>query len=481
MRFIFLLHRYLGIGVGLLMAMWCLSGIVMMYVPYPALAPAERLKGLAPLDWTRCCTTADLPGLDDATRLRALQIEMLDGRPALRLATEGGRRRLLDLTNGREISEITPNIAGAVAREFSERHGLGAWPSLLGTIERDQWTVGGFNPDKPLYHLAMNDPAGTELYVSSTTGRAVQITTATERFWNWLGAVPHWLYPTMLRQNPALWSEIVNWTSLTGCFLTITGIYIGLRQLKRRNSTHRLASPYRGVMFLHHIPGLVFGLFALTWIASGLFSMNPWGLWEGGGDGAERQALAGTPPDWAAAKEAIASLQKAAIQGAPVSIEAAPFEGKLFLIATAADGTRTRLDMQGRPAPFSAADLAQVAALLSAGDASARADMLREEDAYYFAHHREQAPLPVFRVVRNDTGWRYYVDPVSGVLKGKIDDDGKMFRWMHQGLHRLDFTAGLRARPVWDLVMLPLLLGVTFLCAIGAYLGLRSLLWKKSA
>ena len=36
-RLILLLHRYLGIAVGALMVMWCLSGIVMMYVSYPAL------------------------------------------------------------------------------------------------------------------------------------------------------------------------------------------------------------------------------------------------------------------------------------------------------------------------------------------------------------------------------------------------------------------------------------------------------------
>jgi uncharacterized iron-regulated membrane protein len=107
--------------------------------------------------------------------------------------------------------------------------------------------------------------------------------------------------------------------------------------------------------------------------------------------------------------------------------------------------------------------------------------MLTEEDAYYFSHHANKAPLPVFRVVRSDaTGWRYYVDPVSGALMGKIDGDAKMYRWMHQGLHRLDFTETLRARPLWDIVMLPLLSGVSFLCLIGAYLGLRSLLWKKS-
>jgi uncharacterized iron-regulated membrane protein len=37
LRTTFLAHRYLGIGLGVLMLTWCLSGIVMMFVPYPAL------------------------------------------------------------------------------------------------------------------------------------------------------------------------------------------------------------------------------------------------------------------------------------------------------------------------------------------------------------------------------------------------------------------------------------------------------------
>ena len=48
-RLLFLLHRYLGIAVGALMAVWCLSGVVMMYVTYPSLDENTRLQHLAPI------------------------------------------------------------------------------------------------------------------------------------------------------------------------------------------------------------------------------------------------------------------------------------------------------------------------------------------------------------------------------------------------------------------------------------------------
>ncbi len=49
-------------------------------------------------------------------------------------------------------------------------------------------------------------------------------------------------------------------------------------------------------------------------------------------------------------------------------------------------------------------------------------------------------------------------------------------RWLHEGLHRLDFFPGLRSRPIWDVLVLTLLAGVTGVCGTGAFLGLRRLL-----
>ncbi len=51
------------------------------------------------------------------------------------------------------------------------------------------------------------------LYISSRTGTAVQLTTASQRFWNWMGAIPHWIYFTSLRERPELWTQVVVWSS----------------------------------------------------------------------------------------------------------------------------------------------------------------------------------------------------------------------------------------------------------------------------
>ena len=73
----------------------------------------------------------------------------------------------------------------------------------------------------------------------------------------------------------------------------------------------------------------------------------------------------------------------------------------------------------------------------------------------------------------DDARTRYYLDPTSGALLRRVDADGRWHRWLFQGLHRFDFTAWLRARPAWDIIVLILMAGGVGLSATGFYLALR--------
>ena len=473
-RLILLLHRYLGIAVGALMLMWCLSGIVMMYVSYPALGESVRLGALQPIAWRDCCKVADAlsAGLDP----KRIWIEMLDGRPVL---YSGAVSRPVDLSTGSLLERISADQAADVARRFAAGDSPAA-PHLLGLIERDQWTVSGdFNPERPLYRFGLGDDAGTELYVSSRSGRAVQMTTAKERFWNWLGAVPHWLYFTELRRHPRLWSEVVILTSLLGCFLAGVGIYLGIRRLAARPAGRW--SPYSGFNLWHHMAGLTFGVFTLSWVLSGLLSMNPWGWLEGAGAQTESAAIEGAPRSTALG---VALQNLAGAHPACVSLKAAPLGGEIYFIASRANGERLRLNERGAQAPLGGAELKVLARAVAGvgteigtrmgGETPGALEFVTHEDSYYFSHHRELAALPVYRLVLA-SGTRYYLDSVSGMLVAKLDVESRAYRWLHQGLHRMDFAARLRTRPQWDLLMLLLMSGVTVVCATGVYLGYRRL------
>jgi len=391
----------------------------------------------------------------------------------------GGPRRRIDLGSGAPAAPVSAQEAGTVAAAFARRLGLPG-PVAGSLIRRDQWTLSGeFDPDRPLYRFSFGDAGGTELYVSSTSGRAVQLTTAQARFWNRLGSVPHWLYFAPLRSHPYLWTQVVIYSSLIGCFLTVTGLYIGVRQYLRRPP--RQISPYRGYMLWHHVPGLVFGVFLLTWVASGLFSMNPWGFLDGGDATSESAELAGSPLRWGEVEAALAAsaqrsgaapaadhpIAPAAPSAAYVSLRSAPFDGRLYFIATTAAGVRIRLDATGMPAPLAPSELTLAGRLLGAAQAP---QLLRSGDAFYFTHHSEPVSLPVYRLVLRAPGsTRYYLDPVSGEILREIDRSARGYRWLHQGLHRLDFTTGMRTRPFRDVLMAFLLAGATVVSATGLY------------
>jgi uncharacterized iron-regulated membrane protein len=435
------------------MLMWCLSGIIMMYVRYPSLSETRRLAALEPINWHGCCVLT----LEPERPAQWLSIEMLGDRPVARIAQGDGPARLIDLTDGQPIDHISADQARSVALEY------GPAPSPPTLIDRDQWTVSSeFRYDRPLYRFDLGDPAGTQLYVSGTSGKAAQITTRSQRFWNWLGAIPHWLYFTQLRAHVALWSQVVIWTSVLGCFLVGTGLYLGVRQLRRASDGRW--SPYRGFMPWHHLPGLFFGLFVLTWVLSGLISMNPWGFLDS--VSLETNPLRAEKPSGAIMAAAVSTLARAAPADI-VSIAATPFDGHLAFIATANDGTRRRLDPTG--GPMSAPDIVRAAALLN----GRQPELLPNGDSYYFDSRGDGTRLPVYRVIAG--GVRYYLDPLSGDIVRAVDADARLYRWLHEGPHRLDFTPALRRRPFWDLIMLPLMLGVTAVCGTGVWLGLRRL------
>jgi hypothetical protein len=368
------------------------------------------------------------------------------------------------------IPTVSAAEAAQVAKDFLAMKS-GVDPRMLGLVDHDQWTVSGeFRALRPLYRFDLGDRAATQLYISSVTGRAVQVTTSRERFWNWLGAIPHWLYFSELRRNAALWRQVIIGTSLLGCFLTVIGIYLGLRRALAlpRGSW----SPYEGINLWHHVAGLFFGVFALSWTASGLFSMNPWGLLEGQDGQREFSRIHGARLSTADLNGALQTL--AGSHPAAVTVESAALNDRIFFIARPPAGEPRRLDAAGSPAPLSRAELDFIAAATDGAHPGSAPELLRHEDEFYFSHHREIAALPIYRLMAAN-GTRYYFDAVSGMPVAKRDAQAQAYRWLHEGLHRMDFAAALRGRPQWDILMLTLMTGLTVVCITGAYLGLRRL------
>jgi uncharacterized iron-regulated membrane protein len=296
-----LVHRYLGIPLSLLFVLWFVTGIGMIYVGgMPSLSAQARLERLPRLDLAAVLKTPVEAAASAATGFGRVSLTTVLGRPAYRFASFYGNATVFADT-GEPLDEIDVEGARNVAASF-----LGVEPSAvesIGTVERpDQWTL-QMSRDMPLHKFAVDDGAGTEVYVSPFTAEVRLVTTTKTRTLAWIATIPHWFYITPLRTNQPLWYWTVVATSALGCLLAILGLILGITQLdKSKPFRWSTAIRHRGLMRWHHITGLVFGVFALTWVFSGMLSMEPF--------------------DWANAESL--EISEDALTGGPVELEPAP-------------------------------------------------------------------------------------------------------------------------------------------------------------
>lgn len=468
-RQLHLWHRWLGIVIGLLVLLWFGSGIVMMYVPYPALTEGERMAWLAPLDPAQvridaspAWAAAALPGMPDAVRLNTVA-----GRPAWHFEHE--RRWHSVWADSGAPLEVTNLVVSSSAHSAAP----GARSLAIDVVDLDQWTFGAVRVHRPLYRVAASDDAGSVLYVSGRTGELVRDTTRSERAWNWAGSVIHWIYVTPLRKHDGVWRQTVMWTSGAALLLALTGMVLGIQRLRvrRRYAAGRM-SPYKGWQAWHHWLGLGVGLVAITWLFSGWLSVGPFGFPSAGGIAAQdRLAFAGGALDRNDLALDTAALLRA--QRGVLELEWRRVGGKLYLSALGRDG-RTLIDARDGAAlaMLPRGVLVRAAQAIRPG-ARMAAELLTASDDYYYSHHRAAA-FPVLRV-RFDLAEApvFYIDPAQGHLAGYVDRDRRWNRWLFNGLHQLDFAV-LRTRPVWDVI-------VILLCVLGCVLASSGLVlgWRR--
>jgi hypothetical protein len=476
------MHRYLGIALAVPMLAWCLSGLVMIWVSYPKFEPHQRIESLRPLKFPACCEVAALRATLGETPIQAFQIEMLADSPVLRVEVPGRPQLVFDLVGGVLLSSVDPGSAERISEAYVDTTRISAAPSAPQVLSVDQWTVAGeFNSERPLFRVALNDADLTEIYISSHTGEVVQRTNSAQRMGNYFGAVTHWIYPTMIRRHPAVWNWIVIVLSAAGVILTLLGIILGLARAHWRGA--QTVSPWRGWRLWHHTFGLIFGLLTLSWVGSGLLSMNPGGVLESDYGSAERADVAGLTMT---VSDAINVVQRLAnpngmstdpIAAGLKQIASAPLGGVLYLLATSRN--QHRLDpVNFNSSPIVLGEVRQALTRVIRDGAMEMAS-LPQGDEYLSAGHN-RVVNPTYRAISTRDGSRYYIDAASGALIAKYDESARRYRWWFEALHRWDFIPGFRMGVVRGSVVAALLLGVTISVGSGAVLAYRRIMRSDS-
>ena len=465
-RQIYLWHRYLGIALCLLIAMWFVSGIVLMYVGYPSLEEEARLAGLPTLE---ADTELVSPGavVERYGDVDALRLNAAPGRPAYHFR-QGGEWHSVDAATGEPLTLDAMDLPAAARRH------AGTEVAAVKPVEVDQWTVSGrFNAHRPLLRARMDDDANSWLYLSSSTGEVVQATTRFERGWNWVGAVVHWIYPWQLRQHPELWRQFVIWLCVPAIALIITGTVVGFWRLRlRRRYRGGRMTPYRGWHRWHHILGIACVVFVFTFMVSGLLSMNPGRVFTSPApDREQAEAWENGPLITDAAVS-----QDALLADAPDGVRELEWDRQAGAALVHLHGTDTSRVRQADGSPFEPeadALVARAEGLVGDGDVI-EVELLTQHDHYYYSR-RNDRPLPVLRLRFDDPdGTTLYINPETATIESRIDHSGRWRRWLYNGLHSLDFPVLWERRPLWDVVVLGLSLAGLAFSLTGAVIG-----WKR--
>lgn len=486
-RWLYLTHRWLGIALCAFFAMWFVSGVVMMYVGYPKLTPAERLQHLPALDAAapllspaQALERAGVGGALKDLRLAAAS----GGRPmyfATPAGARGGEVMVIDALSGEHLPTVDADWALASAAAYAAS---GQGLEYLDSIEEDAFTHSrGLDAHRPLHRVQLADADQTRLYISGQTGEVVRDATRTERLWNYAGAWIHWLYPFRGNAFNAYWSDIVNWLSIAGIGVALAGTVVGIMRWRfTRPYRSGARSPYPGrMMRWHHVTGLLFALVTITWIFSGLMSMNPWRIFDSGAAPLRQTTVQG------------AALQPSARYATPQALVAAAGAAvrelrwqmvldRPTVFAQTASGAAQLLDAStAQPLTLDPQALKAAAARLLPFPV-ARIETLTDYDLYYYARAphsmmgASERPLPIWRIVFDDphASW-VHLDPHTGNVLGRLDSHKRASRWLFALLHSWDWLPLLERRPLWDITLVGLSLGGLLLSGSGMVIGWRRL------
>ena len=275
-KIVFNIHLILGLLLCVLFLMWFLSGFVMIYHSFPRASQEYKLQRQQPLQGALPAIDSIIAYVPDSAKLQSLSIEMRFDRPVVSF-------RGKDVPGDKYLDTLEP------VEDFNEevrQKIISLWCDAsvhrIDTLQEvDQWIpFGRLSEEMPIYKYYFDDPEQHQLYMTSRDGRVLQFTDKNSRFWAWLGAIPHWVYFTSLRQHQTAWIEFVKWAAGIGCIMCFAGLWLGIQDWWKQRKLGYFRSPYRKSWYKwHFISGVCFGLFAITFAFSGLMSLTDMPDW----------------------------------------------------------------------------------------------------------------------------------------------------------------------------------------------------------
>ena len=472
-NYLFSIHRITGCIIAGFFLMWFVTGLILIYHPYPRLTDEqlyekkEILPSLLP----------DIQSIKQKAgeNIKQLHIRQSQGQTLATVTTADSCFTYCCNDTTVAVKPITFSFLEETALKW-----VNAPVIKVDTLhERVQWILySRYDRAMPIYKFYFDDPEKHELFISGKTGEVQQLTDKSQRLWAWLGAIPHKFYLPFIRKNLDLWDTSITIGGLL-CFITsLTGAFVGIYVLlKRHKQKKKWEIPYRKRWYrLHHITGLLFGLFLIAWGISGMISMQripQWLINTNGNYIFNSSRMWGKKPlpidtyelDYRQLKTAYPDLKEVSwthFRNIPVytvivgnrelQIDASTPEIKKLFIPeqTIIEGIQ---EVHGKNVNF-------------------QISLLDTYDNYYLSR-TESLPLPVYRVViDDDISSRYYISPETGYIR-YLNKNKMAKKWLFSGIHYLNIQWLLERPMLWTISLWVLCLGSAFVCLTGCWLGTK--------
>ncbi|MGQ0640173.1 MAG: hypothetical protein ACT4P6_05275 [Gemmatimonadaceae bacterium] len=219
------LHRWLAWGLGILVAMWVITGVFMILPSAPV-----RFAPLAPIDATAAVRSPNEAALAlpsaAASRVRTVSRRNLGGSLLYHFVLQNGRHVFVDATTARRV-EFSDTLARAIARAAIVGGEVG--PPLTRLERHDRRYRTG---PLPAYRFQLNNSDRTMIHVSA--GGTVNATSRYNQFRAMMGRLHQFELPLIhIPSRPRRAALVV--TSVITVVLVVTG-YVLVFPLRRRSA-----------------------------------------------------------------------------------------------------------------------------------------------------------------------------------------------------------------------------------------------------
>lgn len=471
-RYTFSLHRIAGTVIALFFFMWFVSGLILIYHPYPRLSDSKvyAMKETLP---------DSLPGIHQYVErmpgtVRNIRVRQFQGQTLVELKTKDSTGLFCADT----LQAVKPVTYAAI--EQIARRWVDAPVRRVDTLyERTQWILySRYERELPIYRFYFDDAEKHELFIASRTGEVQQLTDASQRLWAWLGAIPHKFYLPFIRKDVSIWKTSITVGGFLCLAASLTGFYLGIYLLlKRYRKKKQWEVPYKRFWYRwHFVIGLVFGIALIAWSVSGVLSMQRVPRWivpMQGNYFFSYSKMWGKQPlpvtayrlDYRKLKEAYPELKEVSwTHYGEIPVYAIVEGDNERLIDASAEDVRELFIPE--------ATIVEGLKRLHGDSVQFSISLIDRYDNYYLDRDRS-LPLPVYKVEVDDAdGTLYYISPETGYVR--FLNHNKMVRkWLFSGIHYLNIQWLIERPVLWTIaIWLVCIVGAGF-SLTGVWLGVR--------